>query len=256
MNLKNKSSVLFLLLAGILAVGSAAYSGKFKFNDRWNNRFVTDSPTGEAAKNNTTNLSTGKTVKEDGSTVPASNSTADTQAFGTGDINCRDSVLKLKRTDDPANSEVSELTVHEIKDSASQVFACTSALPKMAIKGQPVDKGSMTLKCNNGQLRIIASTCDSTPPPPSSSTAPATDPAAGGGGGGSTPPPANANGCPAGYGVQACGSCCSDGTATQYFACGKENRCGKYDACFCGKTTYRSCQNGKKYDISTGKCAK
>ncbi|MNT32500.1 hypothetical protein D3C72_1683860 [compost metagenome] len=165
-------------------------------------------------------------------------------------MNCRDSVVKVRSSDD-GSTALSALSIAEIKHTASASVACTSFAPRIYAAGLPVDKGSVSVKCNNGQLRVIASDCAGTPPTPA---APGDTPVAGGGdggGGGSTPAPP-ANGCPAGNSVKTACGCCSDAITTY----NRTRSGGGKEGMQCQKTytQFRSCTNGQYFWINSGQC--
>lgn len=216
----------FAAFAILLAVGffvEDTYSFWGRSKDRWRQRMETED------------------IKGTPSTVvkpPPVAATAPTT--GDGSLNCKVGVVYLdKNIDSPSNERVS-LAVPELKHGGTKDFACSSVTPKLINgEGQAVNAGNIQVKCGNGQVFVSAANC----------TAPASTPAQPP----PPPPPADVlpNGCPVGYGIQACGSCCSDGLASyshRTFTGGKNGNCRS------STISYRSCKNGRKYNVNSRTC--
>jgi|GEM_PF-6861461 hypothetical protein len=232
---------IFLSFAANSKKGSGWGSSNTTFPDRWNERFVVDTPSG----------STSITVNNS-STTPSS--TASDASYGSGTMTCRDTVAKVA-TDDTGSGSVSALTIPEIRHGGTASYSCGSFNPTISIGGMPVNGGTIDLKCSNGSLRVIASSCTAPEKPADPPPGGGADPGAGGGGGGGTTTPTEpvGNGCPAGntFLTSNCG-CCADGitTYTRYkTGGGKEG-----NTCKRATINFRTCTNGNIWYPSTGVC--
>lgn len=118
-----------------------------------------------------------------------------------------------------AGTQATTLPTGTIAHGGSAAYACTSASPGLVIDGKAVDRGTISVSCNNGTVSYAGSNSCAVPPP-----------------------------CPAGSCYAACNSWCTDGTNTTSW----EDNCttgGKNIGTVCTShtSTYRSCQNGQYY---------
>lgn len=221
-----------LLGAGMLAILGVSLSSVGQSN-RWEKRMTKDTVQGEKS---TVNLRSGKKTLENGTQSAATPAPAGVADYGDGTLHCRDTLLKLNtHFENPAAAGVSELAIPEMGHGASRAYNCVDIKPALISNaGQLVNAGTMTVKCTNGQLGVVASNCTAPTPPPATptptSTATPTGPTP-------TPPPGNS--------VQACSSYCSD-TIASCTRMGGKNTEMTYQ--------YRTCQNGQVYFTKTGKC--
>lgn len=221
-----------LLGAGMLAILGVSLSSVGQSN-RWEKRMTKDTVQGEKS---TVNLRSGKKTLENGTQSAATPAPAGVADYGDGTLHCRDTLLKLNtHFENPAAAGVSELAIPEMGHGASRAYNCVDIKPALISNaGQLVNAGTMTVKCTNGQLGVVASNCTAPTPPPATptptSTATPTGPTP-------TPPPGNS--------VQACSSYCSDSIVSCTRMGGKNT-----------EITYqfRTCQNGQVYFTKTSKC--
>jgi hypothetical protein len=221
-----------LLGAGMLAILGISVSSVGQSN-RWEKRMTKDTTQGEKS---TVNLRSGKKTLENGSqsAAPIPAGVAD---YGEGTLHCRDTILKLNtHFENPAAAGVSELAIPEMNHGASRAYNCMDIKPALVSNaGYAVNAGTMTVKCTNGQLGVVASNCTAPTPPPST---PTPTPAG-------TPNPGTGPTPTAGNNTPACNSYCSD---TIY-------QCSRMTVKQTMNTTpYRTCLNGQVYFTKTGTC--
>lgn len=233
--MKKISAIKILASLGVIAVLGVSVSSVG--GNRWESRMTKSTTTGTKS---TMNLRSGKKINEDGSQSAAATPVpAAVAEYGEGTLHCRDTVLKLNTNFESAASPgTSEVRVAEMNHGTSKTMNCMDVKPSLVnASGNPVNGGTLTVKCNNGQMTVTASNC--TAPTPTPAVSPTVDPNA---------PPAPTPPPPAGQTVRACNAWCSDGTAT----CTRtSNSKGQSST----RITYRTCNNGQYYVPSTGACA-
>lgn len=223
MGVRKKYFAAFAILfaVGFFVQDTHSFWGRSK--DRWRQRMETEDIKG-----------TPSTVTK----PPPVAATAPT--VGDGSLNCKVGVVYLDKNIESPSGERVSLAVPELKHGGTKDFACDAVAPKLINNdGRVVNAGSIQVKCGNGQVFVSAANC----------TAPAATPAAPP----PPPPPANVlpNGCPVGFGVIACGACCTDTQASYSY---RSFTGGKNGYCRSNTITYRSCKNGQKYNVNTRSC--
>jgi hypothetical protein len=232
--MKRLNAKTLLLGAGMLAILGVSLSSVGQSN-RWEKRMTKDTVQGEKS---TVNLRSGKKTREDGTQSAATPAPAGVADYGEGTLHCRDTILKLNTNfENPAAAGVSELAIPEMNHGASKAYNCVDIKPSLVSNaGYAVNAGTMTVKCTNGQLGVVASNCTAPTPPPATPTP--TPP-------GATPTPGTGPTPTAGNNTPACSSYCSDTVITCTRMSGKNTQ-----------TTYkyRTCLNGQAYFTKSGNC--
>ncbi|MBS1970477.1 MAG: hypothetical protein JSU04_09215 [Bdellovibrionales bacterium] len=231
--MKKLNAKTLLLGAGMLAIIGVSASSVGQSN-RWEKRMTKDTVQGEKSS---VNLRSGKKTLENGTQSAATPAPAGVADYGDGTLHCRDTLLKLNtHFENPAAAGVSELAIPEMGHGASRAYNCVDIKPALISNaGQFVNAGTMTVRCTNGQLAVVASNCTAPTPPPST---PTPTPAA-------TATPGTGPTPTAGNNTPACNSYCSDKIASCTRMGGK-NMEVTYQ--------YRTCQNGQVYFTKTDKC--
>ncbi|WP_413294216.1 hypothetical protein ACLSU7_03750 [Bdellovibrio sp. HCB185ZH] len=133
-----------VLLIFVIAVISETGFSRGKSGSRYEYRFQQDTP-----------ADTASTTKNE-PTAPTSPINT-----GSGNANCRDSVLLLNAVfDSPSDLGKSRLTVGRLNNGQGATFNCTAAEPTMKnMDGYPTTSGVLNVRCVNGTTILESANC-------------------------------------------------------------------------------------------------